>query len=162
MTSFLFPLSPSLALVFIVQVSSANRERFVILLVHKTLVAPVTPQANAFADGVGDILEHGMGMDHFLKPLMADDLADLVFGKEEGVEVEEWKRQTEYHGYGADDPVVGWGVAERGGGEGGEGIGERFSFASQLQPQPLPRCTVTFSHSIESLDSGTRFRELSP
>eukprot|EP00897_Mesotaenium_endlicherianum_P004456 jgi/Mesen1/4038/ME000213S03064 len=87
-----------------IKVTSANRRQFVDLLVKRCLVAPVAAQGSALADDFGELLEHGMSLPQFLKPLEPADLEALLYGEDHAIDVADWRAHSEYHGYQDCDP----------------------------------------------------------
>lgn len=79
-------------------VNSANRRRFVELLVRRRLVVPVVDQIKSFARGFDDLLVKA-STPQFLRPLETLDLEMLLKGEGRTTSLEYWRRHTEVHGY---------------------------------------------------------------
>ncbi|GBG64152.1 hypothetical protein CBR_g40851 [Chara braunii] len=88
------------------QVDSSNRQQFVDLLVNKRLVAPMLPQAQAFAKGFSDLMDNGMQLSHFLQPLELEDLDLVIYGEEKDIDIDDWKAHTTYHGHLSSSHVI--------------------------------------------------------
>ncbi|XP_073026082.1 E3 ubiquitin-protein ligase UPL5-like [Primulina eburnea] len=89
-------------------VDSKNRERYVDSLIQHRFVVAISEQVSHFAQGFADIMSSRQLQRSFFYCLEPEDLDRMLYGSESAISVDDWKANTDYHGFKETDFQISW------------------------------------------------------
>ncbi|KZV16112.1 hypothetical protein F511_13248 [Dorcoceras hygrometricum] len=89
-------------------VDSKNRDRYVDSLIQHRFVVAISEQVSHFAQGFADIMSCRQLQRSFFGCLEPEDLDRMLYGSESAISVDDWKANTDYHGFKETDFQISW------------------------------------------------------
>ncbi|XP_073307471.1 E3 ubiquitin-protein ligase UPL5-like [Primulina huaijiensis] len=89
-------------------VDSKNREHYVDSLIRHRFVVAISEQVANFAQGFADIMSCRQLQRSFFYCLEPEDLDRMLYGSETAISADDWKANTDYHGFKETDFQITW------------------------------------------------------